>query len=132
MPFIQITRHVPLPADEAFRRLTTWPRHADFVPLTTIRLLPNGFVARTGMGPFAFDDVMEIVDWRPPHHCRLEKRGRLMQGWAEIGVSEEGEGARVVWKEEIAVRGLPKVFDPLVRLSSERLFGRLIDGLLAT
>lgn len=130
MPLIHLSRHVAIPADDAFRRLTTWPRHADFVPLTSVRLLPNGFVARTGMGPIAFDDVMEIVDWQPPHHCRLEKRGRLMKGWAEISVKDEGEGARVDWREEIEVRGLPRIFDPLVRLSSERLFTRLLDGLL--
>lgn len=132
MPLITITREVPLSAAEAWSRITDWPRHGDFVPMTTVRVNAKRIVARTGVGLLGFDDVMEITAWEPPRHCRLEKRGRLILGWAEITVEEVGETARVRWVEEIRVRGLPRVFDPIVRKAGERMFGKLLDGLLGT
>lgn len=78
--------------------MTDWERHAAQVPLTVITV-PTGlptrvgtvFVARTGVGPLAFDDPMEVVRWSPPAGsragmCRLEKRGRVVRGRASIDV----------------------------------------------
>ncbi|WP_371575580.1 SRPBCC family protein [Streptomyces sp. NBC_01314] len=133
-----------LPADHAWQRLTDWPRHADVVPLTrvTVRMPPptgegTVFVARTGIGPLAFDDPMEVTVWQPPEgeaggKCRLVKHGSFVTGWAEIEVHPYGDGAsRVVWREDLRVRWLPSLFDrPLGRLA-RRMFGRAMDGLLA-
>lgn len=130
MPLLSLTRDVPLSAEQAWSRITDWVRHGDFVPMTTVRVHERRIVARTGLGPFAFDDVMDIVVWEPPQRCRLEKRGWLVQGWAEITVEQVGEGARVRWVEEIRVRGLPRGFDPVAKRAGERMFGRLLDGLL--
>lgn len=132
MSLIEIVREVPLGPAEAWRRLTDWQRHAKFVPLTSITLTDHGFNARTGLGPFAIDDPMEIVEWDAPTYCRLEKRGRIVIGWAELRVEPHGQGSRVVWREDIHVRGTPRFSDGLTRASSKRLFGRVIDGLLAT
>lgn len=98
MALFRIDRESSLPADEVWRRLTAWERHADVVPLTRVSVRtppPSGegtvFVARTGIGPVGFDDVMEVVTWRPAAGggglCRLEKRGSFVTGWAEIEVS---------------------------------------------
>ncbi|MCF1597604.1 SRPBCC family protein, partial [Streptomyces muensis] len=35
-----LERTAPLPLDEAWRRLTEWPRHARAVPLTRIKVTP--------------------------------------------------------------------------------------------
>jgi len=133
-----LERLVPLTADQAWLRLTDWPRHADVVPLTRVTVLtppPTGvgtvFVARTGIGPLAFDDPMELVTWQPPHLCRLVKRGGFVTGWAKIEVRPDGVGhARVVWREELAVRLLPGFFDPLLGWVVRRMFGRAVDRLL--
>ncbi|MEU5083228.1 MULTISPECIES: SRPBCC family protein [Streptomyces] len=143
MPPISLTRTVPLPPDEAWRRLTEWPRHAGAVPLTRIRVLTppptragTRFVARSGLGPFAVDDVMEVTLWRPPTGntgglCRLEKRGRVVLGWAEIEVRPgPGGRSRVVWREELRVALLPRVFDGALERASRLLFGRAADRLL--
>ncbi|CAL9411284.1 SRPBCC family protein [Streptomyces lavenduligriseus] len=143
MPPFSLTRTVPLPPDEAWRRLTEWPRHAGAVPLTRIRVLTppptragTRFVARSGLGPFAVDDVMEVTLWRPPAGntgglCRLEKRGRVVLGWAEIEVRPgPGGGSRVVWREELRVALLPRVFDGALERASRLLFGRAADRLL--
>jgi hypothetical protein len=138
-----LERTAPLPLDEAWRRLTQWPRHADVVPLTRVTVVTEAptregtcFVARTGIGPFGFDDRMEVTVWRPPADggpglCRLEKRGRVILGWAEIEVRPgPGGRTRVVWREELRVRFLPALFDPLLKRSARTMFGRAVDRLL--
>ncbi|GHD90742.1 SRPBCC family protein [Streptomyces naganishii] len=138
-----LERTPPLPPDEAWRRLTRWQRHADAVPLTRVTVLTpeptregTRFVARTALGPLGFDDPMEVTVWRPPAGgepglCRLEKRGRVVLGWAEIEVrTGPGGRARVVWREELRIRFLPGLFDPLVAGSARSVFGRAVNRLL--
>lgn len=138
-----LERTPPLPPDETWRRLTEWPRHGGAVPLTRVTVLtpaPTGagtrFVARTGLGPLGFDDPMEVTLWRPPAGggpglCRLEKRGRVILGRAEIEVRQDpGGGTRVRWSEELRVRFLPALFDPLLDRAARAMFGRAVDRLL--
>ncbi|WP_046726782.1 SRPBCC family protein [Streptomyces humi] len=140
-----LQRTAPLPIDEAWRRLTEWSRHADVVPLTRVTVLTDPpthegtvFVARTGVGPLSFDDPMEVTVWEPPRdggpgRCRLVKHGRIVLGWAELAVHPgPGGRTRVVWHEELSVRGLPSAFDPLVRRASRAVFGRTVNTLLRT
>jgi len=138
-----LERTAPLPLDEAWRRLTEWPRHGDVVPLTRVRLVTppptregTVIVARSGLGPLAFDDRMEVTVWRPPMdgtpgRCRLEKRGRVVTGWAELEVRPgPGGRSRVVWREELGVRLLPGLFDPLLVRAARYVFGRAANRLL--
>lgn len=138
-----LERTAPLPLDETWRRLTEWPRHGSVVPLTRVTVLTPGptrkgtlFVARTGVGPLAFDDRMEVTAWRPPTEvepgfCRLEKRGRAVRGWAEIEVGPgPGGRSRVVWREELAFRFLTGVLDPVVRPVARYVFGRAVNRLV--
>ncbi|MBD0838523.1 SRPBCC family protein [Streptomyces sp. TRM68416] len=138
-----LERTAPLPPPEAWRRLTEWPRHGEVVPLTRVSVLTPGpnregtvFVARSGLGPLGFDDRMEVTVWRPPAEgtpglCRLEKRGRVVKGWAEIEVRPgPGGRAHVVWREELRVRLLPRIFDGPLRASARYVFGRAVNRLL--
>jgi carbon monoxide dehydrogenase subunit G len=61
----------------------------------------------------------------------LEKTGSLILGWAEIEVHAQSSGARVIWTEDVNIRGLPRVFDRLAKMVGQWMFGRAIDGLLA-
>ena len=131
MARFEIIREVRLPAEDAWNRVTDWERHARHVPLTRILPTDTGFTARTGIWRFSFDDPMEIVEWREPSFCRLEKRGRVVTGWAEVLVEPRPTGSRVTWREDLHVRGLPSVLDPLARSISTRVFSRVVDGLLA-
>ncbi|WP_333736947.1 SRPBCC family protein [Streptomyces sp. IBSBF 2806] len=145
MVIFQLERAVPLSPDDAWRRLTEWSRHGDVVPLTRVSVLTpppthegTVFVARSGLGPLSFDDRMEVTVWQPPARdepgrCRLEKRGRVVLGWAEIEV-RPGPGGRthVCWREELDVRFLPSVFDPLVGATARSVFGRAANRLLRT
>ncbi|MFE6062827.1 SRPBCC family protein [Streptomyces sp. NPDC056431] len=143
MTLFRVERTVSPAPDEVWRRLTDWPAHGRQVPLTRTRVLTPGpnragtrFTARTGLGPLSFDDPMEVVVWEPPRAdrsgvCRLEKSGRVVRGWALVEVTEmPGGGSRVVWTEELSVRGLPRAFDPVLGWAGRALFGRAVDGLL--
>ncbi|SBT88878.1 hypothetical protein GA0115233_100559 [Streptomyces sp. DI166] len=143
MVYFQFARTVPLPLDEAWRRLTDWPRHGQVVPLTRVTVEPSGptrqgtvVLARTGLGPLAFDDRMQITTWHPPTEdtpglCRLEKRGRVVLGWAEIEVRHgPGGRARVLWREDLRLRFLPGLFDAPVRTTAQLVFGRAVNRLL--
>jgi hypothetical protein len=130
-PF-EIAREVPLSQQEAFSRLTDWERHGDVVPLTTIRLTDTGFVARSGLGRFGFEDPMEVVEWDPPRFCRLEKRGRVIRGWAEISVWPTASGSKVVWREVAHVTGVPRMFAGLEKATGSAVFRRLLNELTRT
>jgi hypothetical protein len=141
---IVIERSTALPAAEAWRRVTAWERHTATVPFTRIAVdtpPPSGvgtaFTARTGVGRIGFDDPMRVTVWAPPEgpavagHCRLEKTGRLVTGWAEIDVVPEGAGSRVRWREELRVWRLPHALDGVTAGAGRLVFGRALDALLA-
>ncbi|MCX4904402.1 SRPBCC family protein [Streptomyces sp. NBC_00878] len=137
-----VRRDSALDVGEAWRRLTLWERHGEVVPLTRVAVVAGDgggegtvIVARTGVGPVGFDDRMELVAWRPPRgerggFCRLVKLGGFVVGWAEIEVRSGVGGSRVVWREELGVRGVPRVCDPLVGWVARWMFGRVVDRLL--
>lgn len=131
MAVFEISRDVAYSVDEAWARVTDWSRHGDLIAFTEVVTTSSGINGRTRIGPFGFDDPMDITVWDPPRRCRLEKRGRLVPGWAEITVEPRGSGARVRWTEDVDVRGVPGFLDPVKRAVSRRIFGRLLDGLLA-
>jgi Polyketide cyclase / dehydrase and lipid transport len=143
MALFQLVRGTPRPVDDAWRRVTDWPQHARGVPFTSIQVttapparMGSRFVARTGVGRLGFDDPMEVVEWRPPvdavgGRCRIEKRGRVVTGWAELSVEPDGTGARVLWREDARVWNLPRAFDPVIAFGARLLFGRVLRRLLA-
>ncbi|MBZ6474936.1 SRPBCC family protein [Streptomyces griseocarneus] len=143
MALFELHRDAALPVGEVWLRLTDWERHAAALPLTRIVVttpfpthVGTRFVARTGIGPLAFDDPMDVVLWRPPAgggpgRCRLEKRGRVVTGWAELEVSgRPGGGSRVVWREDLGVRGVPRPLDGWTARAGRFVFGRLVRRLL--
>ncbi|MEE1755320.1 SRPBCC family protein [Streptomyces sp. SP18CS02] len=151
MAAFTVRRRTPLTTAEVWRRLTDWPAHARRVPLTRVTGVTPGpaagtvgvgtrFTVRTGVGRFGFDDPMEVVRWEPPGpgaaatgSYRLEKRGRVITGWAEITVDgTTPAGARVVWTEDLRIRGFPRVLDPVVRGTGRVVFGRALSGLLSS
>ncbi|MFN8075961.1 MAG: SRPBCC family protein [Kineosporiaceae bacterium] len=118
---------VPAPAADVWRTVTDWSRHGDWVPLTSMRVLPGPttgvgtrFVGRTGVGRFAFDDVMEVVAWQPPvevgalppgdpsarggrpGRCEVRKIGKVVTGraWIEVLPVDETT-SRLLWGEDV-------------------------------
>lgn len=143
-PFV-VQHDSPLDPAAAWARLTDWPAHGRFVPLTSVVVDTPGptgvgtvFTGWTGLGRARFADVMEVVTWDPPGAgddpragaCRLEKRGRVVLGWAELSVAPRGQGCRVVWREEATPAHLPGFLAGVNATGGRVLFGRVVRGLL--
>jgi Polyketide cyclase / dehydrase and lipid transport len=114
---------VAVGADVLWARITDWPAHSRWIPLTTVWVLterPDGvgarFVGRTGLGPLGFDDPMEVVEWRPPAgaapgdapgFCRVRKLGAVVLGGAHFEVTPTGlpgaPASRLSWTEEVEI-----------------------------
>jgi hypothetical protein len=114
---------------DAFARVTDWERHR--VPLTKVTVTPVGFTARTAVGPWGFDDPMEITVWDPPRRVELRKLGRVVRGTAVISVDSDGAGSVVTWDEDVSVLGIPRLFDPVLRRLLGLMVSRVLRGLLA-
>jgi len=159
MVAFEVIRRTQLSADAAWRRLTDWRRHGDFIPLTDVRVMTQGLggvgtilVARTSMGPLAFDDPMEVSYWRPPTGhtagiCRIVKLGRVVTGWAALTVTPQeatkaGQstgrskatsdtgGATIRWVEQAQFRVAGPLLNWPNAVAGKYVFGRLVDGLL--
>ncbi|MFI5935533.1 SRPBCC family protein [Actinoplanes sp. NPDC051494] len=120
MTRFSVSVEVAAPATRVWAELVDWPRHGDWVPLTVVRVttanaggVGAGFVARTGIGPLAFDDPMTVTRWQPPAgnspgdtpgRCDVEKHGRLIHGTAWFEVTPlPGGHARATWHEDVTV-----------------------------
>ncbi|MFE3021293.1 SRPBCC family protein [Streptomyces sp. NPDC059256] len=142
MASFRLTRAVTLPIDEVWRRVTDWRAHAARMPLTRVSDMTGGptrvgsaFTVRSAVGPVGIDDPMEVVEWQPPEgnaagRYRLEKRGRVVRGWAEVEVLGRGSGTVVVWTEELRIAWVPGFLDRMVARVGRMVFGRALNGLL--
>lgn len=124
MPAIRIIHRTRLAPAEAWRRLTDWERHGSQVPLTRtiIETAPptrrNALHGPHGRGkhhvrrPDGSDRLAAPAD-TSAGLVRLVKRGGAVTGWAEIEIRPApGGGCEAEWREELRLRGLPRLFAP--------------------
>jgi len=141
---------VDAPADRVWATITDWPAHGRWVPLTTVTVLtPSGegvgarFVGRSGLGPLAFDDPMEVTRWQPPSgdladgsgrpgECHVVKQGRVVLGeaWFEVTPLPGGRSA-VAWTEDVQVApvALTRPFGRLLALGGRLAFTRTLRAM---
>ncbi|HET8987463.1 MAG TPA: SRPBCC family protein [Humibacillus sp.] len=133
-----------LPAAEAWRRVLDLRAHSEVIPLTTMTgdqleaaALVSGsrFVARTALGPVGFDDVMVVDSIEQPTDgsgawARIHKEGKLIHGTIDVTVTPRGSGSTVDWAQQIRVRGVPSVADPMVARVARTAYGRALAELL--
>ncbi|MEW1951998.1 SRPBCC family protein [Terrabacter sp. NPDC080008] len=134
-----------LAAREAWRRVLDLHAHSAVIPLTTVTgetmtadgLVPGSrFVARTAVGPVGFDDVMVVEAITQPgaEHpgtAWIQKEGKVVRGSIDLRVSPAGSGSTVDWSQEIGVRGVPRLLDPLVGRVAQLAYGTALRRLLA-
>ncbi len=134
-----------LPAPEAWRRVLDLHAHTAVIPLTTVTgeamtadaLVPGSrFVARTGVGPVGFDDVMVVEAITQPgaEHdgtAWIQKEGRVVRGSIDLRVASAGSGSTVAWAQQIGVRGVPAFLDPVVGWVARVAYGTALRRLLA-
>jgi hypothetical protein len=133
-----------LPATEAWRRVLDLRAHDRLIPLTRITsgmvtaegLAPGSrFVARTGIGPLAFDDSMVVDEITPPAGkdpglARIRKEGQVVRGWIELRVIPQATGSVVDWRQEIRVRGVPRALGWFTARTGRAAYGRALRRLL--
>ncbi|MEV5893762.1 SRPBCC family protein [Nonomuraea fuscirosea] len=94
--------HVPAPPEQVFELITDWPRHQEWMFMTTARQVgERELEAYTGVWPIGFLDTMTITHWQPPTLMRVTHTGRIVRGRGAIRVSPCRDGSRVVWAEEL-------------------------------
>lgn len=109
--------------------LADWSAHGQWIPATTVRILEGDgglgtrFVARTGIGPLAFDDNMTVIEFdAATTHAVVQKTGPLLTGSAGFRIEPRAEGAHLIWFETIRVPLLPRFLAPLVAAIGKQLF----------
>ncbi|GAA3163792.1 SRPBCC family protein [Nonomuraea roseoviolacea] len=128
---------VAAPPERVFAVLTDWPRHHEWMLLTTARSSgPDQVEAFTGVGPLGFLDTMTITRWEPPGLVRVRHTGRLVRGEGVFRIRPYGGGSRVIWAEDLDLPlgavgrllwPLARPFaDAMARLSLRRL-ARLVE-----
>jgi hypothetical protein len=148
MAFFAVSQNVHAPATSAWAALVDWRRHGDWAPLTVVRVttarpdgVGAGFVARTGIGPVAFDDPMTVQVWQPPGgdapedrpgRCEVAKHGRVVLGRAGFSVVPlPGGRCRVDWDEDVTVRPqrVTRYAGPLLSLAGRIGFGATLRSM---
>jgi len=92
---------VPAPPEDVFALVTDWPRHHEWMFMTSARRVGDRIEAYTGVWPFGFLDVMVITGWEPPTLVRMRHVGRLVRGEGVIRVQACEGGSRVIWGERL-------------------------------
>lgn len=93
------------PAERLFALLTDWPRHGEWMPLTTAaggRGVGAELSGRTGIGPIGFTDTMVVTEWAEGRRVAVRHTGRLVRGvaWFETEPRPDG-GSRIEWVERL-------------------------------
>ncbi|PZG18096.1 SRPBCC family protein [Nonomuraea aridisoli] len=93
---------VAAPPEQVFALVTDWPRHREWMFMTSARLVGERTLeAYTGVGPIGFLDTMTITCWEPPELMLVTHTGRFVRGRGAIRVRPHDGGSRVVWAEEL-------------------------------
>jgi len=58
-------------------------------------------VARTGIGPVGFADIMVITEWDPPRRCVVRHTGRVVRGLGIFEVAPSGPQTEFRWTERL-------------------------------
>jgi len=105
---------VAVPPARLWDLLVDWERQARWVPFTRVwyvsgpRLgVGTRIAARTGVGPFAFTDLMTVTAVDAPHRYEVVHTGAVVRGVGAFAVEDDGAGSRFVWWERVEVPGGP-------------------------
>lgn len=142
----QVSRAVETDAAHLWAVVTDWSRHGRHLVGTSMEVggeagVGQQVVAVSRAGRLRVEDPMEVTVWEPPAggsgRVRLEKRGSILHGWAEITVRPlTDDRSELVWREQITGAGAEKRPGPvrfverrISALSTRAMIGRLATRL---
>ncbi len=139
MGTFEVVRTVHADRDRVFAVVADFRAHGDYIPLTTIHAGQEAigpgwrFTGRTGVGPVALIDRMEVTRWEPGRGFRVDKLGPVLDGWGELHLSADGPDTRLVWRERIVVRpaAVGLVLGPILDPANKALLGAAVDRMVA-
>ena len=110
-----VSQDVDAPVEEVWAAVTDWEHQSDWMIATETSVTEGdgrgvgaGIAGRTGVGPLAFTDVMEVDGWDPPHRVDVRKTGRLLKGRGAFSVRPRpGGGSTVTWSGDPDLPGGP-------------------------
>lgn len=125
-----VTRDLPLPADAVFGELINWRGHANWVPLTRVRIVAGDggpgteFIATSGIGALALPDRMRVDTLDPvAMTVGITKIGPVLTGAVRLSVTATGDRtSRLVWVEDITVPVVPQFLAAPVAAAARRGF----------
>ncbi len=130
-------KHLRLPAQSVYDALIDWRGHADWVPMTRVRIEAGDggegtvFVATTGLGPAALPDRMRVesLDGQAMT-ADIVKIGPVLRGDVRIEVAPlSNTTCEVRWHEDITVPALPNFAAPAVAAATAKAFEKSLDRL---
>jgi hypothetical protein len=136
---LSVVREFTVPAQVVFGAVVDWRGHADWVPLTRVRVESGDggpgtvFVATTGVGPLALPDRMRVDDLdAEAMTVRITKVGPVLSGQVQLAVTPIGPAtSRLRWVEDIRVPGLPQALAAPVAAATRKGFERSLTHLAA-
>lgn len=139
MGTFEVVRTVRADREQVFAVVADLRAHGDYIPLTTIRggQGPIGpgwrFTARSGVGPLVLVDRMEVTRWEPGRGFRIDKHGPVLDGWAEVRLSQEGPHTRLSWRERIVLRPatVGRLLGPVLDQANKALFAAAVDRMVS-
>ncbi len=131
---------VPRPAEDVFGYLADFSNTAEWDPgvaeATKVTEGPVGVGSRFDLVALFRSRRIPIsyvvTLYEPSSRVVLVGSNQNFQGTDDIGVSPEGDGARVDWDVVFEMKGLRKIFQPFLRGTFEKLSTEAMDGLKST
>jgi len=126
-----LERTLPISSEAAWDELTNWAGHAEWIPMTRVKVDPGdptAFVAFSGPGPLALEDRMRAIESQfdgASGRCLVSKLGPVLVGEAEFTVvpGTSTTSCVVSWREDVTVPHLPRFLAPVAARIGVALFG---------
>jgi hypothetical protein len=130
----EVDVEIPLTSQEAWNRLTDWPSHGKWIPLTRIdvdRADPKKFVAYSGIRPLVLEDRMHQLTEQfdgTSGDSTVAKLGPILVGEARFAVKPGPSPTSCVvsWREDVAVKWLPRFLTAPVAFAAKQAFASSI------
>ena len=108
---LSVPVEVDAPAQRVWDALVDWPAQGQWITATRVevtrgdgRSVGDRIVARTGFGPLAVADEMEITEFDAPRRATVRHLGRVVRGSGVFEVvAESAARSRFVWTEQLAL-----------------------------